>query len=133
MSKQDSMQVGEVVQCGPVKVARIQVNVQGGVVSTNPDVLRVPEGEGCLIVWELNDCDGRWEFLGYGIAFKSDVDRQFTNPYRYKNGKTCVVLDRNSHEELQRFPYTVALVDSGHRQVIHQDPIIENEGDGRSM
>lgn len=145
MNEQDVTPIGMVDRRTPVMVARIQVNVrrcvvetkpdnpgvpskEEWVVETNPEVLRVPIGEGCVIVWELNDSDSRWEFLGHGIAFKDDEEDQFLKTYRYKNGKKVAFFDRNTFRRPYR--YTVVLVDPKQRKVIKQDPIIENEGDG---
>lgn len=134
MSKRASVRVFPAAR--PITVVAITVSVKGRSVVTEPERAKV-RGKGALIVWTIRD-SGDWEFLGNGIAFHSDKESQFINAYRFDGGKRTVVLDRNTNNPPKRFKYTVSLCrpvkgKRGAIEVIHQDPIIENEGDGRSM
>lgn len=134
MGKRASVQVFPATR--PITVVPITVSVKGRSVVTEPERAKV-QGKGAVIVWTLRDSRG-WQFLGNGIAFHSDPESQFINAFRFDGGRRTVMLDRNTNDPPKKFKYTVSLYRKvkgkrGAIEVIHQDPIIENEGDGRSM
>lgn len=100
-------------------------------VRTEDPVVRV-KGEGVFIVWRLRKSAQAWKFLGKGVSFRRDDGKQFIHPYRFGSGTEVALLDRNTRKG--KFKYTVSLVHArnGQRR-IREDPIIENEGEGRSM
>ncbi len=119
------------------KVLKIQVDVTkardgGFAVKTKDQKVKV-KGEGVFIVWKLTKrAQAAWRFPANGISFGRKDDGQFIHPYRFDSGTEFALLDRNTRKK--SYEYTVSLVRlRNSRRRIVEDPIIENEGDGRSM
>jgi hypothetical protein len=89
------------------------------------------KGEGVLFIWKLGRGAEDWKFFRDGVAIQGDSGRQFINPYAFRSGDRVSLFDRNTKRG--QFRYNVSLVRRGNPALlIHEDPIIENEGDGRS-
>ena len=119
------------------KVLRIWVDVTktrdgGYAVKTQDQKVKV-KGEGVFIVWKLKKrVQAAWRFHGNGISFGRKGGGQFIHPYRFESGTEVALLDRNTRKG--SYKYDVSLVRLGNPRLrIREDPIIENEGDGRSM
>ncbi len=119
------------------EVLRIWVDVTktrdgGYAVKTQDQKVKV-RGEGVFIVWKLKKrAQQAWRFLGNGISFGRMGHGQFIHPYRFESGTEVALLDRNTRRG--SYKYTVSLVrHRNSRMRVREDPIIENEGDGRSM
>ncbi len=100
-------------------------------VRTEDPVVKV-KGEGVFIVWKLRGSARAWKFRGNGISVRGNGGRQFIHPYRFESGDRVALFDRNTRKGI--FKYTVSLVHRRNAERrIREDPIIENEGEGRSM